>query len=110
MVPPISRGRLSLHTRVLNREHISEDTLLVHRNAEELATITSTGAKLLTRIMHALVLAHHLKLLLAALLGLEQLPGAVDGPVAQVAVTGEAEGTRGERVVKEVADESYRFG
>lgn len=106
MVPPIRRGRLSLHASILNREHISEDTLLVHRDAEELAIITGTSAKLLTRIMHALVLALHLKFLLAALLGLEQLPGAVDGPVAQVTVTREAEGTRGERVVKEVADES----
>jgi hypothetical protein len=44
--------------------------------------------------------------MLAALLGLEQLPCAVDGPVTEVTVSGEAEGTGGERVVEEVADQS----
>jgi hypothetical protein len=43
---------------------------------------------------------------LATLLGPEQLPGAVDGPVSEVTVAGEAEGTGCERVVEEVADES----
>ncbi len=41
-----------------------------------------------------------------ALLGLEQLPGAVDGPVAEVAVSREAERTGSERVVEEIADKS----
>lgn len=108
IVPAISRRRLSLHTGILDREQISEDTLLVHRHAEQLASIPSTGAQFLTSIMHALVLAHQLEFMLAALLGLEQLPSAVDGPVTEVTVAREAEGTRSEGVVEEVADQSYR--
>lgn len=104
MVPSIRRRRLSLHASILDREHVGEDTLLVHRDTEQLSSIARASAQLLTRILHALVLAHHLKFVLAALLGLEQLPGAVDGPVAEVTVAGEAEGTGGERVVEEVAD------
>jgi hypothetical protein len=41
-----------------------------------------------------------------ALLSLEQLPSAVDGPVAEVAVSREAERAGSERVVEEVADKS----
>jgi hypothetical protein len=107
IVPPISRRGLGLHASILDREHIGEYTLLVHRHTEQLASIASTSAKFLTCVLHALVLAHHLGFLLAALLGPEQLPGAVDGPVTEVTVTGEAERARGERVVKEVANESY---
>jgi hypothetical protein len=107
MVPPSRSRGLSLHASILNREHISEDTLLVHRHTEQLAAITSAGAKLFTCVLHTLVLAHPLGLVLAALLSLEQLPGTVDGPVTEVTVTGEAERARGERVVKEVTNESY---
>jgi len=98
-----------LHASILNREHICEDTLLVHRHTEQLASIASTSAKLLTCVLHALVLAHHFVFLLAALLGLEQLPGTVDGPVTEVTVTGKAKRARSERVVKEVANESCGF-
>jgi hypothetical protein len=44
--------------------------------------------------------------LCTALLGLEQLPSAVDGPVTEVAVSGEAQRAGSERVVEEVADKS----
>lgn len=104
MVPPFGRGVVGLHTPVLDGEHIAENTLLVHRNTEQLAAISGSSAELLARSVHALVLALQLELLVAALLRLQQLPGAVDGPVAEVAVTGEAEGTGGERVMEEVAD------
>ena len=107
MVPPISRGRLGLHASILDGEHISEDTLLVHRDTEKLATISSTSSKLFAGLVHALILAHHLVFLLTALLGLEHLPGAVDGPVTKVTVTGETERTGCERVVKEVTDKSW---
>jgi hypothetical protein len=106
IVPAIRRRGISLHASILDREHISEDTLLVHRDTEQLSSITRASAQLLTRLLHALVLAHQLELVLAALLGPEQLPGAMDGPVSKVTVAGEAEGTGGERVVEEVADES----
>lgn len=108
IIPPLSRGRISLHASILDREHISKDTLLVHRHAEQLATITSTSAQLFAGLLHTLILTHQLEFLLTALLRLEQLPGAMDGPVAEIAVTGEAEGTGGKRVVKEVADHSWK--
>jgi hypothetical protein len=106
IVPSIGRRRISLHASILDREHISEDTLLVHRDTEQLSSVTRASAQLLTRLLHALILAHQLELVLATLLGPEQLPGAVDGPVSEVTVAGEAEGTGSERVVEEVADES----
>jgi len=40
----------------------------------------------------------------AAALGEEEIPGAVDGPVAEGAEAGEAEGAGGEGVVEVVAD------
>lgn len=42
-----------------------------------------------------------------ALLVMVQLCGAVDGPVTKRAETGELEWARGDRVVEEVADESW---
>jgi hypothetical protein len=41
-----------------------------------------------------------------ALLGLEQLPSAMNGPVAEVAVSGEAQRAGSKRMIEEVADES----
>lgn len=110
MVPTIRSRSFSLHAGVLHREQIGKDTFLVHRHTEQLASIASTSTQFLTCLLHALVLAHHLEFLLAALLGPEHLPCAMDGPVAQVTVTGEAERARSERVVKEVTDESYGNG
>lgn len=106
MVPPFSRGVVGLHTSVLDREHIIEDTLLVHRFPEQSATITGTSPQLLTRSLHALVLTLQLEFVVLTLLSLEELPGTVDGPVTQETVTREAEGTRGKGVVKEVANKS----
>lgn len=106
MIPPLGRRVVSLHTAILDGEHISEDTLLNHRLAEQSATIASASAQLLTSRLHALVLALKLEFLSTALLGLEQLPSAVDGPVAEVAVSRETERTGSERMVEEVADES----
>jgi hypothetical protein len=105
MIPPLSRWVISLQTPILNREQISEDPLLDHRLAEQPAPIARTSAQLLTCSLHAQVLALELEFLGPALLRLEQLPGAVDCPVAEVAVSGEAEGARGQWVVEEVADE-----
>lgn len=107
VVPSLSRRVFCLHASVLNGEHVIEDTLLNLGLAEKLAAVTSTGAQLLAGSLHALELALQLHFLVVALLGLEELPGAVDGPVAEVTVTREAEGTGGKRVVEEVADESW---
>lgn len=106
MVPSLGGRVFRLQAPILNGEQIFEDSLLVHGLAEQSTTVTGTGAQLLTCGLHGLVLALELKFLLAALLRLEQLPGTVDGPVAEVAVTGEAERTGGERMVEEVADKS----
>lgn len=89
MIPPLSRRIISLQTRILNREHIRENPLLDHRLAEQPPPIAGAGAQLLTSSLHTLVLALQLELSVPALLGLEQLPGAVDCPVAEVAVSGE---------------------
>lgn len=106
MVPSLGGRIVRLQASILNGKQIFENSLLVHGLAEQLAAIAGAGTQLLTCRLHGLVLALELEFLLTALLRLEQLPGAVDGPVAEVAVTGEAEGTGGERMVKEVADES----
>lgn len=107
MVPAFSRGVIGLHTSVLNREHIIEDTLLVHRFPEQPTTITGTSPQLLTSSLHALVLTLQLEFVILTLLRLEELPSTVDGPVTQETVTREAERTRGERVVEEVANEGW---
>jgi hypothetical protein len=106
VVPALGRGVIRLHTTILDREHISEDALLVHRFAEQSASISSRGTQLLTCRLHGLVLALQFKFLLAALLRLEQLPGTVDCPVTQVTIARETERAGGERVIEEVTDES----
>lgn len=106
MIPPLSGRIIRLQTPVLDREHISKNPLLDHRLAEQSAPITSTSTQLFTSSLHAQILVLELEFAVTALLCLEQLPGSVDGPVAEVAVSGEAEGTRCQWVVEEVADES----
>lgn len=71
MVPALSRRVISLHTSVLDRNHVFENTLLVHGDSEQFATITSTSAQLLTGGMHTLILALQLVFLIAALLRLQ---------------------------------------
>ena len=107
MIPPLSRWIICLHTAILDREQISEDALLVHGFAEQFAPIAGAHAQLLTCSLHALVLALQFQFLALALLGLEQLPGTVDSPVAEVSVAREAEGARGERMVEKVANQGY---
>lgn len=106
MIPPLGWRVVGLHTAVLDGEHISENALLDHGLAEQPATVTGTSAQLLTSSLHALELTLQLKLACTALLGLKQLPSAVDGPVAEVTVTGESQRAWSERVVEEVADKS----
>lgn len=95
MIPTLSRRIIRLQTPILNRKQIIENPLLNHRLAKQPAPIARTSAQLLTRNLHALVLALQLEFLVPALLGLGKLPGAVDCPVAEVAVSGEAEGAWG---------------
>lgn len=105
MIPPLLTRPLSLQPPILNRHQIRIHALLVHGFAEQPAAIAGGGAQLLTRSRHGLVLALELELVCPALLGLVELPGAVDGPMTKVTGSGEAEGTGSERVPEEVADE-----
>lgn len=109
MIPPLSRGVVGLHTAILNGEQIRENALLDHRLAEQSAAITSASPQLLASSLHALVLALELEFVCTALLGLEQLPGAMDSPVTEVAVSREAQRAGSKRMVEEVADKSYRM-
>jgi len=106
MIPPLPTRRISLQPPILNGEHIRKNTLLVHRLPEQLPAIVSARTQLFARAVHGMFLALELKVVRAALLGLVELPGTVDGPVAEVAIAGEAERARGERVPEEVADHS----
>lgn len=105
MIPPLLTRALGLHPPILNWKHILIYPALIHRDPKQLASIPSARTELLARGIHRLPLALQLELSRAALLRLVQLPGAVDGPVPQVAGSRETEGSGGERVPEEVADQ-----
>jgi hypothetical protein len=104
MIPPLLTRPLSLHPPILNRKHIPIHPALIHRNPEQLAPVPGARPQLLARGVHRLPLPLQLELASAPLLPLVELPGTVDGPVSQVAGSGEAEGARGKGVPEEVAD------
>lgn len=105
MIPPLPRRRLRLQPPILNGKQIRKHTTLVHRDPEEFGPpLAAPRPQLLARRRHRLLLPLQLQLARAPLLRLVQLPGAVDGPVAQGAAAGEFQGARGEGVVEEVAD------
>ena len=122
MVPPIPRRRIRLRPRILNRDATHHPLLglppsiiplLRHRLPIQPATgrkarvellrihtlaVNMTDGQfpqLLARAPHAVVLALELEGLGQASLGLVELPGAVDGPVAEGAEAGEAQGSGG---------------
>lgn len=95
MIPPVLTRPISLQPSILNREHIRKHALLVHRHPEQLPAIAGSRAQLLAGRVHRLLLALQVEEVLAALLRLVELPGAVDGPVAQETGAGETEGARG---------------
>lgn len=104
MIPPILTRPLRLHPSILNGKHIRKHTPLIHRHAEQLSAIPGAGPQLLARRPHGLPLSLELELALLTELGLVEVPGAVDRPVAEVAGSREAERTRREGVPEEVAD------
>lgn len=104
MIPPLLTRELGLHPPILDRKHIPIHPALIHRDPEQLAPVPGARTQLLARGVHRLPLALQLELSRAALLRLVQLPGAVDGPVPEVAGSREAEGTGGQGVPEEVAD------
>jgi hypothetical protein len=96
MIPPRPRRPIRLTPRILNR-HTAPNPRLIHRDTIQPALITPALNPLVTeppqrlaRIPHRRVLPLQFEFALAPLLGLEDLPGAVDGPVAEGTETGEA--------------------
>jgi hypothetical protein len=106
VIPPILRRRLGLYPCILDR-HAVPNALLQHRNPVQLAHLAALGlsraqfqplfcgqsmsineAKCFAGVGHAPVLLFEFELVLFALLVLVELPGAVDGPVAEGAVAG----------------------
>jgi hypothetical protein len=104
MIPPLPPGTISLQPRILNRKQIRKHTPLIHGYPEKFcASFAAAGSQLFASSGHGLLLPVEFGLLLSAETGLVELPGAVDGPVAQVAVAREAEGPGREGVVEEVS-------
>lgn len=128
MIPPLPTRIIRLHPRILNR-HTPPNAPLNHRTPVQPAHLTAPHAQasriralaarlvlahlvavrvhqpqVLARRAHRHVLALELALLGPAALAQEKHPGAVDGPVAEVAVAREVEGARRERVREVVAD------
>lgn len=106
MVPAILGRRLGLYPAVLNR-HTAPDALLPHGNSVQLAHLVAfclalaqlqpllcgqavgvDEAEGFAGVVHAHVLPFELALVLFALFELVELPGAVDGPVAEGTVAG----------------------
>lgn len=99
MIPRLPGRRLSLHTCILDRHpFMPVNALLLHGDAVEISLLAGAraarGPQLLAGQRHALVHAHQLALAGLALPAPEELPGAVDRPVSQVAVAGHPEGRR----------------
>lgn len=117
VIPGLLRGSIRLKSRILNRHALKPiDALLLHRDAIQVSLAPAAGAdgpaQLLAGVEHAGV--HPAALLLdgLVLLAAEEHPGAVDGPVAEVALAGHAQGRRGrgEHVAAEGADAVEVFG
>jgi len=113
---PARRARTDAHTphplhhaaRILDRHAaVSPHARLHHRLAEQPPAIASPDPQLLARLAHTVPLPLELELAALLDLGAVQLPRAVDRPVPEVAVAGEAEGTwhQGCGVVQVVTDE-----
>lgn len=117
MIPRLLGRSIRLKPRILNRHALKPiDALLLHRNPIQVPLAPVPGpdrpAQLLAGVEHAGV--HPAALLVdgLVLLAAEEHPGAVDGPVAEVALAGHAQGRgrRGEHVAAEGADAVEVFG
>lgn len=79
------------------------------RLSEQFAAVAGADAELLVRLPHRVVLPLEFHLAGFLDVGAEQVPGAVDGPVAEGAVAGESERSwhQGGRVVEEISDHGW---
>ena len=104
MIPPFPPGTLRLHACILNR-HPIPDPILQHGNPKQPSrllpfrrrlaqllplscseTVVVDMSQMLAGPVHARGLSLEAALLFQPLVGLVEAPGAVDGPVAEVAV------------------------
>lgn len=117
VIPRLLRRGIRLKPRILNRHPLEPiNALLLHGHPVQVplapAARANGLAQLLAGVEHAGV--HPAALLLngLVLLAAEEHPGAVDGPVAEVALAGHAQGRggRGEHVAAEGADAVEVFG
>lgn len=128
MIPPIPTREIRLHLSILDG-HAPPDSPLQHGTPIQPAHLPALDTQprgigalaarllfrnavavlveepqVLARSAHAHVLALEIALLGPAALAQEEQPGAVDGPVAEVAVAAEVQGAGGQRVGEVVAD------
>lgn len=99
MIPRHPRRRLRLRPGILDRNAIQGvHSRLIQRGAVQIPFLprarSGRDPQLLHRPLDALPLAVQVGLALLALLAAEEQPGAVDGPVPQVAVAAHAQGRR----------------
>lgn len=121
MVPAIGAWAVGLNASVFNGD-TAPDIVLHHGDSVQPSDVLSLCGSLplfhnvssrvhetqsLTRISHALVLAFEVTLVLCALLGLVDLPCAVNSPVSEITIAGESEGSRCEGMRQEVADQFF---
>lgn len=117
MIPRLLRRTVRLEPRILYRHTFkSINALLLHRDSIQVPLAPGPGPnrlpQLLAGVVHSRV--HPAPLLVngLVLLPAEELPGAVDGPVAQVSQAGHAQRGRGRRehVAAQGADAEEVFG
>jgi hypothetical protein len=111
-IPAVPTRPLGLYPRILNG-HTLPHALLLHGHPEQLAFVLAAGqaigadeAQLLAGLLHLVVLPLQIALFGDAEVALVELPGAMDGPVAEGTHAGETEGTGGGWLHQEVAYES----
>ena len=121
MVPAIGAWAVCLDASVLNGD-TAPDVILHHGNSVQPSNVLSLCGSFslfydvsgrvhetqsLACVPHALVLAFEVTLVLCALLGLVDLPCAVDSPVSEITIAGKSERSRCEGMRQEVADQFF---
>lgn len=99
MIPYLLARIIRLETRILNWDGLrTPDALLLHGNPIQVALVAAARAdglaQLLAGLEHAIVHALALSVESIVLLPAEELPGAVDGPVTEMAEASHSQGRR----------------
>ena len=121
MVPAIGAWAVCLDASVFNG-NTAPDIVLHHGDSVQPSNVLSLCGSFslfydvsgrvhetqsLACVPHALVLAFEVTLVLCALLGLVDLPCAVDSPVSEITIAGKSERSRCEGMRQEVADQFF---